>query len=77
MTRAYSGRPARALANAFTTATQAQQVPGYPQVHHLTGPLRAAARAADDADVLHLWAGTGVAEVVPGPAAQIVARLTG
>ena len=47
----------------------------YPQIHHLTAPLRAAARAAGDADGINLWAGTNAALARAEPAAEIVASL--
>ena len=47
----------------------------YHQIHHLTAPLRAAARAADDADRVNLWAGTRLAEALNEPAAAVVERL--
>lgn len=75
VTRAFSGRWARGLANRF--ALDHPDAPsGYPQVHHLTRPLRAAAIAAGDADVPNLWAGTGWREVRAEPAADVVRRLT-
>lgn len=61
-TRAFSGRAARALRNRFTERMSAHQVVGYPQVHYMTAPLRAASAAsAADAGGLNLWAGTGFA----------------
>jgi nitronate monooxygenase len=75
VTRAFSGRWARGLANRF--ALEHPDAPGgYPQVHHLTRPLRAAAIAAGDADVPNLWAGTGWRAVREEPAAVVVRRLT-
>jgi nitronate monooxygenase len=47
----------------------------YPHVHHLTAPLRAAARAAGDAERINLWAGTGLANVRELPAAEVAAGL--
>jgi len=47
----------------------------YPQVHHLTAPLRAAARAAGDADGINLWAGVNFARTRQARAATIVAEL--
>lgn len=75
VTRAFSGRPARALANDFTRALDRDQVVAYPQVHHLTSALRAASRAAGEADGVNLWCGTGVAALAPGTAAEILDRL--
>jgi len=75
VTQAFSGRWARGLANRF--ALEHPDAPtGYPQVHHLTRPLRAAAAAAGDTDVPSLWAGTGWRQVRSEPAADVVRRLT-
>jgi nitronate monooxygenase len=56
LTRAYTGRWARGLANQFMT-DHADAPAGYPHVHHLTSPLRKAAASAGDRQVAHLWAG--------------------
>lgn len=74
LTRAYTGRWARGLANRFT-AEHADAPAGYPHVHHLTAPLRAAAAAAGDAQVAHLWAGTGHAQARTAPAGDITRSL--
>jgi nitronate monooxygenase len=47
----------------------------YPQIHHLTAPLRTAARAAGDAESINLWAGTGFSLARAEPAADVVRRL--
>jgi nitronate monooxygenase len=72
LTRAYSGRFARGLANRFALEHDGQAPPAYPEVHHLTRPLRAAATKAGDASVPNLWAGTGWLQVTADPAATIV-----
>lgn len=74
LTRAYTGRWARGLANRFI-AEHADAPAGYPQVHHLTRPLRKAAVEAGDADVAQLWAGTGHHDLRPAPAAEITRSL--
>ena len=61
VTRAFTGRPARALRNAFTDEYSARAPLGYPALHHLTGPIRKAAARAGNVEHLHLWAGTGFA----------------
>ncbi|MFI7597965.1 nitronate monooxygenase [Actinoplanes sp. NPDC049681] len=76
VTRAFTGRPARGLRNRFIDAYSAAAPVGYPAVHHLTAPIRAAAAAQDDPEALSLWAGTAFADARPGPAAAIVARLS-
>jgi nitronate monooxygenase len=76
VTRAFTGQPARALRNRFTDEHTDEAPVGYPAVHHLTVPLRAAAAAAGDVHGLNLWAGTAFADARPAPAAEIVAALT-
>jgi nitronate monooxygenase len=75
ITRAFTGRPARALLNGFITRHQGSAPVGYPAVHHLTRALRQAAAKAGDADRLHLWAGTGYRHAPTGPAADVISRL--
>ncbi|MDN5669841.1 MAG: nitronate monooxygenase [Renibacterium salmoninarum] len=75
-TRAFSGRWARGLANRFLL--EHRDAPnGYPQIHHLTSPIRAAAAAAGDPDGVNLWAGTGFAKTSSGSTSEIIARLSG
>jgi nitronate monooxygenase len=73
VTRAFTGRRARGIVNGFMRA-HPYGPSAYPHVHHLTSPLRAAARAAGDADGINLWAGTRHAAAAL-PAAAIVERL--
>jgi nitronate monooxygenase len=75
VTRAFTGRPARGLVNAFLREHDAAAPRGYPEVHHVTRPLRQAAAAAGDAEHLHLWAGTGWRRLRPLPAADLVRLL--
>lgn len=74
-TRAFSGRVARGLENAFIEQFDSLAPASYPAVNQVTGPLRRAAAAAGDAQHLHLWAGTGVGVLTDVPAAEVVARL--
>ena len=75
LTRAFSGRTARGLLNRFMEDHDADAPRAYPQVHHMTSPLRAAARAAGDAEAINLWAGQGHAAARARPAAEIVRTL--
>lgn len=75
VTRAFTGRPARALRNDFTDRYGELAPYGYPAVHHLTAGLRRAAAAAGDAERVHLWAGTGFRHATAEPAAAILTRL--
>jgi len=75
ITRAFTGRPARGLRNAFVDAHEDEAPYGYPAIHHLTRGLRQAAARAGDADRVHLWAGTGFRSAATGPAADVIAGL--
>lgn len=75
LTRAFTGRPARGLRNAFIDAHEAEAPAGYPAIHHLTSPLRKAAAAAGKPDYVHLWAGTGFRHATAEPATDILRRL--
>lgn len=75
ITRAFTGRPARGLRNAFIDAHEAQAPLGYPAIHYLTSPLRKAAAAAGKPDYVHLWAGTGYRHATAEAASDILRRL--
>lgn len=77
LTRAFTGRTARGLVNRFMEEHGAEAPRAYPEVHHLTAPLRAAARERGDAETLHLWAGQAHALAEPMPAGELVRRLSG
>jgi nitronate monooxygenase len=76
ITKAFSGRYARGLLNDFMREHEANAPFGYPEVNQLTGPLRAAAAAANDPHRLHLWAGVGFRNAQATSAAAIVQALT-
>ncbi|WBU39404.1 nitronate monooxygenase [Homoserinibacter sp. YIM 151385] len=75
VTRAFTGRPARALRNRFAEEHGGTAPHAYPAVHHLTRALRAAAGAAGDAQTLHLWAGEGWRSARRAPAGEILGWL--
>ncbi|WP_193103973.1 nitronate monooxygenase family protein [Brachybacterium sp. FME24] len=75
LTRAFTGRPARALRNGFIDRHQETAPTAYPAVHHLTRELRRAAAKAGDLDRLHLWAGTGWRSAPEGPAGAVIDHL--
>jgi nitronate monooxygenase len=75
LTRAFTGRSARGIENRFMREHEADAPLGYPEVHHLTAPVRAAARERDDAEGFHLWAGQAHPLAVELPAAELVRRL--
>jgi nitronate monooxygenase len=76
ITRAFTGRPARALRTPFIDAHPDAPL-GYPAVHFLTTGLRRAAAEAGDAGLVHLWAGTGWRGAREAPAADILRGLAG
>jgi nitronate monooxygenase len=76
LTRAFTGRPARAIWNRFVQLYGEQAPSGYPALHHLTSPLRKAAASAGDPERLNLWAGTGYHLAAAEPAATVLARLS-
>ncbi|HWE54918.1 MAG TPA: nitronate monooxygenase [Acidimicrobiales bacterium] len=73
--RAFTGRPARGIPNAFTDSHNDLAPLGYPALHHLTSPIRRAAAAAGDADRINLWAGTGYRSAGQEPVGRILDRL--
>jgi nitronate monooxygenase len=75
LTRAFTGRTARGIVNRFQREHTQGAPLGYPDVHHITAPLRSAARERGDADGFHLWAGQGHVLAEPLPAAELVSRL--
>ncbi|MGW3286797.1 nitronate monooxygenase [Streptomyces sp. NPDC001002] len=72
LTRAFSGRPARGLVNRFMREHGPYAPAAYPEVHHLTSPLRKAAAKAGDAQGMALWAGQGHRMARELPAGQLV-----
>jgi nitronate monooxygenase len=77
VTRAFSGRSARGLDNAFIREWGPVAPAAYPEVNQLTQPLRAVAAKSGDGEHLALWAGTGHREAVARPAAEVVERVVG
>jgi len=75
LTRAFTGRAARGIVNRFLREHSADAPSAYPGVHHLTAPVRAAARERGDADGSHLWAGQTYHLTNAVPAAELVERL--
>ncbi|MEV4338208.1 nitronate monooxygenase [Streptomyces sp. NPDC049590] len=76
LTRAFTGRPARSLVNRFLREHGPYAPAAYPEVHHLTSPLRKAAAKAGDAQGMALWAGQGHRMARELPAGRLVELLT-
>lgn len=75
VTRAFSGRYARGLYNGFMKDHNPTAPAGYPEIHHMTTPIRAAAAAAGDSQRVNLWAGTGFVRTLEGTAVEILQSL--
>ena len=61
ITRAFSGRPARGIRNAYIRRAESGDFPilPFPVQNKATGPLRAAAAKQGNPDYVSLWAGQG------------------
>jgi nitronate monooxygenase len=77
ITRAFSGRPARGIANAFIKRMRNHEgaILPYPLQNALTRAMRAAAAERGESGFLSLWAGTGVARARALPAGELVSVL--
>src|SRR6185312_12835779 len=78
VTRAFSGRPARGIANRFMNEVEARGLGanlGYPTQNAFTRPLRTEAARRDRPEFLSLWAGQGVRLARRGPASSLVEQL--
>lgn len=75
LTRAFSGRAARGLANRFTREIAADDVAPYPFQNAMTRDIRTSAALAGRAELLSLWAGQAASLARDGDAATIVATL--
>jgi nitronate monooxygenase len=74
VTRAFSGRPARGLVNAFMR--EHEDAPAaYPEINNATRPVRAAAATAGDPDRMSLWAGQGYRAATTRPAGEVIEML--
>jgi nitronate monooxygenase len=75
VTRAFSGRSARGMVNRFIEDHGPHAPVAYPQVHHLTRPIRAAAAKAGDPEAMALWAGQGYPLAMDAPVAEVISTL--
>ena len=74
LTRAFTGRRGRGIVNRFMLEHDNEAPAAYPEVHYLTAPLRAKARALGDPDGINLWAGQAYRLAVEAPLGEIVER---
>ncbi|WP_281261652.1 nitronate monooxygenase [Actinokineospora auranticolor] len=74
LTRSFTGRPARGLVNRFI-AEHADAPSAYPDLHHVTKPLRAAALRAGDPEAMSLWMGQAYSRAEEAPVAAVLHML--
>jgi len=77
ITRAFSGRPARGIANAFMQDADAlgSDILPYPLQNALTRPMRTAGGKSGNINVLSLWAGQGAPLARRESTAELIRRL--
>jgi nitronate monooxygenase len=75
LTRAFTGRQARGIVNRLMVEHGDRAPAAYPEVHHLTAPLRARGREAGDPDLVNLWAGQAHQLAPEAPAGELVTTL--
>lgn len=75
ITRAFSGRAARGLANRFTREMSGAPLAPYPAQNALTREIRAAAAQAGDHELLSLWSGQAAPLARALPARELVAQI--
>ena len=77
VTRAFSGRPARGIANAFMRDADAigADILPYPLQNALTRPMRTAGGKSGNINVLSLWAGQGAPLARTESTAELIQRL--
>lgn len=74
LTRAFSGRRARGLVNAFMR-DHPDAPSAYPQINNATRALRRQATEHGDAQVINLWAGLGFRSAEARPAGEIISTI--
>jgi nitronate monooxygenase len=75
LTRAFTGRQARGIRNRFIEEHESAAAVAYPELHYVTAPMRARARAEGDVERINLWAGEAHELALERPAGELVARL--
>jgi nitronate monooxygenase len=77
VTRAFTGRYARALRNRFIEKHDAEAIFGFPEVAMMTAPVQSAAMKLGDPHGVALWAGAAFRHAKTGSAVDLVRELAG
>ncbi len=72
LTRAFTGRQARGIRNAFIDEHEQRAPIAYPELHYVTAPLRRHGREQGDPELINLWAGEAHELVRERPAGELV-----
>ncbi len=77
VTKAFSGRPARGIVNRYIEemAVHEDELPDFPLVNTMTGPLRKASAAKGKGDFVALWSGQSVGLNRAMPAGELFDKL--
>ncbi len=75
LTKAFSGRHGRAIANRYTDAFAGMALPPFPSFLGATSDVRSTAAKQGRADLMQLWAGQGAPLARELPARELVATL--
>jgi len=75
LTKAFTGKEARAIENRFTQEIGDVEIPPFPIAQSLTGPMRKAATAAHNPEFMSLWAGEKFRFCHSGTAQELIRAL--
>lgn len=76
LTRAFTGKWARAIENRFIKEMGETEIPPFPITQALTNPMRKAATSAQNTEFMSLWAGEHFPMCNEGSAQEIIAKLS-
>ena len=75
-TRAFSGRPARALENEFISLMQGQPLLPFPIQNTMTASIRKKAQKLENPEYQSLWAGENYRECRKESVAELIERMS-
>lgn len=76
LTKAFSGRPARGIQNAFIRQMRGRDVLPFPVQNTMTSPIRSLALQRNDGEYQSLWAGTAYAQTRSMSASALMETLS-